>query len=94
MGKHYFVAGYTVTNPERYAKYPPLVSAMLADVRGSFGRGQVLEGEPAGRTVVLEFASGQAFDEWYFSEEYQRILPLRTGNSEGWAVVLEEWKAQ
>jgi uncharacterized protein (DUF1330 family) len=43
-----------------------------------------VEGGPEPKTVViLEFPDAAAFDRWYHSPEYQRILPYRLQNSTG-----------
>jgi uncharacterized protein (DUF1330 family) len=90
MGKHYFVANYSVTRAEGLpAEYVERVNPMLAGLAGAYGSGEVLEGSPEDRVVVIEFDSRDEFDAWYFSDEYQEVLPLRTDNSEGWAVVIE-----
>lgn len=95
MSKFYFVTNYSVTNPEGYADYPKLVGATQAGLakRLIAGAGEVIEGEPRDRVVVLEFESREDFEKWYYSPEYQEILPLRRGNSEGWAVVIDEYEA-
>ncbi len=93
MGKWYFVTNYSVTDPDGYAEYPKLVGATQEGLakRLIAGKGEVIEGEPGERTVVLEFATREDFEKWYYSPEYQEILPLRTENSEGWAVLIEEY---
>ncbi|MDH3499225.1 MAG: DUF1330 domain-containing protein [Acidimicrobiia bacterium] len=93
MSKWYFVTSYSVTNPDGYAEYPKLVGPTQAGLarRMIAGPGEVIEGEPRDRTVVLEFESREKFDEWYYSDEYQKILPLRADNSEGWAILIEEF---
>lgn len=93
MGKFYFVTNYSITNPDGYAEYPKLVGATQEGLarRLIAGAGEVVEGEPRERTVVLEFESREAYERWYHSPEYQEILPLRTDNSEGWAIVIEEY---
>lgn len=93
MGKCYFVTNYSVTDPDGYADYPKLVGATQEGLcrRLVAGRGEVIEGSPRDRTVVLEFESRDDFEEWYYSEEYQTILPLRLDNSEGWAILIEEY---
>lgn len=93
MGKWYFVTNYSVTNPDGYAEYPKLVGATQKGLcrRVLAGPGEVIEGEPRNRTVVLEFESRDDFDTWYYSPEYQEILPLRMENSEGWAILIEEF---
>ena len=90
MGTHYFVANYTVTDADGYGGYRRMVHPMLAAVTGAVGPGDALEGEPGARTMLLEFDSREAFERWYFSPEHQEILPLRTDNSEGWALVIEQ----
>ena len=91
MSKWYFVTNYSVTDPEGYAEYPKLVGATQEGLatRLLAGPGITMEGEPLDRTVVLEFESREKLDEWYNSDAYQQILPLRLDNSEGWAIAIE-----
>lgn len=50
----------------------------------------VIEGSVAEpRFVLLEFPSRGAFRDWYDSEEYQAILPLRLEAAPGTLVVIE-----
>ena len=42
-----------------------------------------MEGDPEHLSVVLRFPDMAALRGWYDSPEYQKILPLRTDNSEG-----------
>lgn len=93
VGKFYFVTNYSVTNPAGYAEYPKLVAATQEGLarRIIAGPGEVVEGAPRDRTVVLEFDSREDYEAWYHSPEYQEILPLRLENSEGWAIVIEEF---
>ena len=45
---------------------------------------KLIEGGPAPKTIVLlEFPDSTAFDRWYNSAEYQKILPYRLQNSTG-----------
>ena len=48
----------------------------------------VREGEWPGTIVILEFPDVDRARAWYESSEYQEILPLRTGNIEGDALVV------
>lgn len=41
------------------------------------------------RTVILEFASREAFRAWYDSPEYQEALPLRLESTPGTLIVVE-----
>ena len=44
---------------------------------------------PHDRHVVLEFANREALEGWYYSDEYQKILPIRLANSEGVMTIVE-----
>ncbi len=52
---------------------------------------QVIEGAPGEVTVVLKFASKAAAMVWYDSPEYQAIKHHRIDNSEGTAVIVDQW---
>lgn len=52
---------------------------------------QAIEGEPNAVTVILKFASKNAAMAWYNSPEYQAIKHHRIDNSDGTAVVVDEW---
>ena len=41
------------------------------------------------RTVILEFASREAFRTWYDSPEYQSVLPLRLESAPGTLILVE-----
>lgn len=57
----------------------------------------VMDGEFKRTVVVIEFPSMDKARAWYFSDEYQAIVRLRTGNSDGAAFlisgVLEGYRA-
>ena len=64
---------------EEYRKH---VIATFEPYGGKFlargGTVTVLEGAwPSERTVILEFPSRKAAEDWYHSPAYQKILPLR-----------------
>jgi uncharacterized protein (DUF1330 family) len=48
---------------------------------------EVMEGDWPGTVVILEFPDVAAAREWYASDAYQRILPLRTRHIEGDALI-------
>ena len=51
---------------------------------------EVVEGEvDFPRTVILEFASREAFRAWYDSPEYQAALPLRLESTSGTLIVAD-----
>lgn len=85
----YIVASVDVKDPEGYSAYSAQVPATLERFGGRFivrgGELEVLEGGEwfTPRLVVLEFPSREAAADWYRSEEYQRILPIRHATSTG-----------
>ena len=49
----------------------------------------VAEGEWPGTLVIIEFPDAERAGAWYTSPAYQEILPLRTRNIEGAAILAE-----
>ena len=91
----YFVASFRITDPVGYEPYvPAVVPTLLAhgcEILVADYASQVIEGEPNSVTVVLKFASKAAAMGWYNSPEYQAIKHLRTDNSEGNAVLVDQF---
>jgi uncharacterized protein (DUF1330 family) len=91
----FFVVELDVTNNgAEMQSYREAVPATLAQYGGRFlargGAAELIEGGPQPkRIVILEFADAAAFKRWYNSPEYQKILPLRTKNSTGRAILVE-----
>jgi uncharacterized protein (DUF1330 family) len=94
----YIVGDVTVTDPDRYRDYSAHTESTLAPFGGRFivrgGPSEVLEGawEP-GRLVVIEFPSAQAARDWYASDAYRAILPIRAEASTGTLVLVEGYGA-
>ena len=90
----YFVASYRITDPAGYEPYVPAVIPILqahgCEVLAAEHASQVIEGAPGAVTVILKFASKAAAMAWYNSPEYQAIVHLRTDNSEGRAVLVDQ----
>ena len=93
----YFIASYRITDPAGYASYVPAVMPTLlaadCEVLAADYASQVIEGAPGEVTIILKFASREAALAWYNSPEYQAIKHLRTDNSEGTAVLVDQWVA-
>jgi uncharacterized protein (DUF1330 family) len=49
----------------------------------------VAEGEWPGTVVIIEFPDAERAQGWYLSPAYQAILPLRTDNIDGAAILAE-----
>ncbi len=91
----YLIGSYKVTNPEAYAGYLATVGATIAAHGGEIlvagPDSEPVEGNPSPVTVVLKFPSKQALRGWYDSAEYQKIIHLRTDNTEGSIVFADEF---
>ena len=90
----YFIASYRITDPAGYEPNVPAVIPILqahgCEVLVAEHASETVEGEPGEVTVVLKFASKAAGWAWYNSPEYQAIKHLRTDNSVGTAVVVDQ----
>jgi len=73
--------------------YLEAIDATLDEYGGRFlvhgSRLTPLEGEWPGDVIIIEFGSREAAERWYDSPAYQRILPLRTENSDGVAAIVD-----
>ena len=89
----YIVVNYKVTNPEGYEAYVQSVMPTLeghgAELVVVDADSEPLEGSPESVTVILKFDSKEAARKWYESTEYQKIVSLRTNNSEGMAILVD-----
>jgi len=90
----YIVGDVTVTDPDRYKDYTVHTEDTLRPFGGRFiargGPSEVLEGDwRPGRLVVIEFPSAQAARDWYASDDYAAILPIRHEASTGSLVLVE-----
>lgn len=94
----FIIGDVHVENPERYRDYTAHTESTLQPYGGHFvvrgGASKVLEGEwQPNRLVVIEFPSAQAAKDWYESEAYQQILPIRHEASTGSLVLVEGYGA-
>ena len=91
----YVVANFEITNQEGYKAYVPGVLPTLeahgAEVLVAEYESEPLEGKPGSVTVVIKFDSKEALNAWYNSPEYQKVIRLRTDNSEGIVVSAGEF---
>ena len=78
----YLIGQIKVKNPQLWQKYVAGVSESLlafdAQVIFRGKRRDVLAGEnPYELVVVIEFVDYQTLDQWFYSEQYQALIPLR-----------------
>jgi uncharacterized protein (DUF1330 family) len=75
-----------VQNPEEYKEYIEKVFPIVSKFGGEYlvraGEYKVMEGEwKYPRTVVIKFPTYEKALEWYNSEDYQPVKPIRLANS-------------
>lgn len=91
----YLIANYKITNPDAYQAYPPAVGPTLAayggEVLSADPESEVMEGSPEHMSVILRFPSKEDARTWYNSPEYQAAIHLRTDNTEGHLVFVDEF---
>ena len=74
-------------------EYLERIDATLAPYGGRFivhgARASMLEGDDPGTMVVIEFPDRPRAEDWYASDAYQDILPLRTENSSSTVFIVD-----
>ena len=92
--KAYLVAHIEVHDPEGFAEYRERVAPLVARFGGRYlvrgGTAHPVEGDwRVPRLVIIEFDNLDAARTFYHSDEYQEILPLRLGASQGTVAFVE-----
>lgn len=92
--KAYVLGIETVHDEAIFGEYKKGVPSTLAPFGGKFiargGKFTVLEGQwQQPRTVIIEFPTRDAAEDWYKSADYQKILGLRHKSSSGNVVILD-----
>lgn len=93
------MSAYAVAHLRDINKGPDIVEYLqkidetLAPFDGRFlvhgGAKTVLEGDWPGSLVVIAFPDRERATSWYESSAYQAILPLRTHNAKGDAIIID-----
>lgn len=82
-----------VTMGPAVVEYLQRIDATLAPFGGRFivhgGEVEVLEGGWPGHLIVIEFPDRGRARAWYNSGAYQKIVTLRTGNSESNVIMVD-----
>jgi uncharacterized protein (DUF1330 family) len=79
---HYFVAQIRIHNPEEYEKYLENFDDIFSRYKGKYlaidESPAILEGSwEYTKSVLVKFDSKRDFEDWYYSDEYQKILKYR-----------------
>ena len=78
-----YVESYAKHTPPILAKYGGKGLVRTNDVEGLEGTGI------PGRVVVMEFSDMESARNWYNSEEYQALVPLRQAAADGKLILVE-----
>lgn len=94
MARAYMIGQFDIHDPDTYTEYRSRTPATIEKYGGRFvvraGRVETLEGEaPLPRVVVIEFPSFERAKEWYESEDYQRLIPIRQSAAAGRSFLVE-----
>jgi uncharacterized protein (DUF1330 family) len=93
------MAGYVIIraeiiDKERFLKYLDVSPETIAKYGGKYiargGKMSIFEGiEDDARIVIIEFPSLEKANEWYYSEDFQKIRKLRDGSAIGSIIAVE-----
>ena len=86
MAAGYVIAQLKVTNPENYKEYVEKVPEVVKKYGGEYlargGEHEVIEGEDNfPRIVIIKFPTYEKALEWFNSEEYKPVKPIRLDNT-------------
>ena len=90
----FVIANIDVKDPEAYKEYVGKVVPTVKKFGGEYiiraGEYKIVEGEWQNpRTVVIKFPNYEKALEWYESEEYKPIKPIRLKNSVGNMIIIK-----
>ncbi|WKZ68927.1 MAG: DUF1330 domain-containing protein [Melioribacteraceae bacterium] len=79
---YYFIANIRIKDEKEYNNYLKSVDHVFAKYNGKYLASDndpvILEGNwNYSRTVVIQFENKNDFENWYYSDEYQKILKHR-----------------
>jgi uncharacterized protein (DUF1330 family) len=92
--KHYFVAQIKINDPEEYEKYLENFDDIFSRFNGEYlaidESPAILEGSwDYTKSVLVKFNSKKEFEEWYYSDDYQKILKYRLNSSKCDTILIE-----
>jgi uncharacterized protein (DUF1330 family) len=91
---HYFVAQIRIHDQDEYNKYLDKFDDIFSRYKGEYlaidESPALLEGEwNYTKSVLIKFNSKEEFEDWYYSEDYQRILKHRLNAADCDTILLE-----
>jgi uncharacterized protein (DUF1330 family) len=90
----YFVAQINVHDYQEYEKYLESFDDIFSRYKGEYlaidESPTLLEGEwNYTKSVIIKFNSKEDFEDWYYSDDYQKILKFRLNASNSDTILLE-----
>ena len=94
MAAGFVIAQIDVTDPELYKDYVAGVGATVEKFGGVYiargGEAETVEGEiPGQRSVIIQFPTYQAAQDWYHSPDYAEVRKIRQAASTGAMTIVE-----
>ena len=94
MPKAFVIGHNTIKDQKNYKIYADQVPKTIEKFGGKFlsrgGEMLILDGEPPNkRNVLIEFPNMETAMAWYNSDDYQKIVSIRTMNAEGYLIIAE-----
>ena len=91
---HYFVAQIRINDPVEYGKYLDKFDDIFSKYKGEYlaidESPTLLEGNwDYTKSVLIKFNNKKDFEDWYYSEDYQKILKHRLNSSRCDTILLE-----
>lgn len=91
---HYFVAQIKIHNHDEYEKYLDKFDDIFSRYKGEY---LAIDESPAlledewnyTKSVLIKFNSKKNFEDWYYSDDYQKILKHRLNASKCDTILLE-----
>jgi uncharacterized protein (DUF1330 family) len=91
---HYFVAQIRVNDPSEYELYLEHFDEIFSKFKGEYlaidENPTLLEGNwDYTKSVIIKFNSKRDFEDWYYSDDYQKILKHRLKASKSDTILLK-----
>lgn len=91
---HYFLVQVKINDPEEYDRYLEGVNEVFEKYKGEYLAVDespfIVEGSwNYSKTVIIKFKSRNDFEEWYYSDDYQKILKHRLAAANCDALLIE-----
>ena len=98
----FFVANFTIIDEDKYNSYAtqtretliPLMQKGKAKLLVSTSKDNLgtKEGIPANKLVLIEFQDREIAENWYHSDVYQKLIPMRqAATKDAWVIITDQF---